>query len=116
MFFVLPPDFVRSVARTARFATSDGMISIPGYARSSTSKHRLKKLMELPRLTSSARTKSATLQEAVDAAVRQTDSPDAFCRGRTTAPLNSLSDSSHGKQGRCRQNLLGKRVDYSDAP
>ncbi|MCR5624547.1 MAG: DNA-directed RNA polymerase subunit beta' [Lachnospiraceae bacterium] len=107
---VIPPD-IRPMVQLegGRFATSD-MNDL--YRRIINRNNRLKKLMELPGPDIIVRNEKRMLQEAVDALI------DNGRRGRAvTGPggrsLKSLSDMLKGKQGRFRQNLLGKRVDYS---
>ena len=92
-----------------RFATSD-LNDL--YRRVINRNNRLKRLIELRAPDIIIRNEKRMLQEAVDALF------DNGRRGRTITgankrPLKSLSDALKGKQGRFRQNLLGKRVDYS---
>ena len=92
-----------------RFATSD-LNDL--YRRVINRNNRLKRLMELGAPEIIIRNEKRMLQEAVDALI------DNGRRGRAVSgpgnrPLKSLSDMLKGKQGRFRQNLLGKRVDYS---
>src|SRR5690606_14140977 len=82
------------------------------YRRVINRNNRLKRLLELGAPDIIVRNEKRMLQEAVDALI------DNGRRGRPVTgpgnrPLKSLSDMRKGKQGRCRQNLLGKRVDYS---
>ena len=92
-----------------RFATSD-LNDL--YRRVINRNNRLKRLLELGAPDIIVRNEKRMLQEAVDALI------DNGRRGRPVTgpgnePLKSLSDMLKGKQGRFRQNLLGKRVDYS---
>ena len=107
---VIPPD-IRPMVQLdgGRFATSD-LNDL--YRRVINRNNRLKKLLELGAPEIIVRNEKRMLQEAVDALI------DNGRRGRpVTGPSNralkSLSDMLKGKQGRFRQNLLGKRVDYS---
>ncbi|MBQ9563929.1 MAG: DNA-directed RNA polymerase subunit beta', partial [Lachnospiraceae bacterium] len=107
---VIPPD-IRPMVQLdgGRFATSD-MNDL--YRRIINRNNRLKRLLELSAPDIIVRNEKRMLQEAVDALI------DNGRRGRpVTGPgnraLKSLSDMLKGKQGRFRQNLLGKRVDYS---
>ena len=107
---VIPPD-IRPMVQLdgGRFATSD-LNDL--YRRVINRNNRLKKLLELNAPDIIIRNEKRMLQEAVDALI------DNGRRGRpVTGPnnraLKSLSDMLKGKQGRFRQNLLGKRVDYS---
>ncbi len=104
---VIPPD-LRPMVQLAggRFATSD-LNDL--YRRVINRNNRLKHLIALGAPEIILRNEKRMLQEAVDALI------DATQRGSqmTAAPLRSLSDMLRGKQGRFRQNLLGKRVDYS---
>ena len=107
---VIPPDLRPMVQLDGgRFATSD-MNDL--YRRIINRNNRLKRLLELGAPEIIVRNEKRMLQEAVDALI------DNGRRGRpVTGPgnraLKSLSDMLKGKQGRFRQNLLGKRVDYS---
>ena len=107
---VIPPDLRPMVQlEGGRFATSD-MNDL--YRRIINRNNRLKRLLELGAPDIIVRNEKRMLQEAVDALI------DNGRRGRpVTGPgnraLKSLSDMLKGKQGRFRQNLLGKRVDYS---
>jgi len=74
--------------------------------------NRLKKLMELHAPDVIVRNEKRMLQEAVDA-LFDNGRRGRVLRGANNRPLKSLSDTLKGKQGRFRQNLLGKRVDYS---
>ncbi len=107
---IIPPD-LRPLVRLdgGRFATSD-LNDL--YRRVINRNNRLKKLMELRAPELIIRNEKRMLQEAVDALF------DNGKRGRVhlganRRPLKSLSEALRGKQGRFRQNLLGKRVDYS---
>ena len=107
---VIPPD-IRPMVQLdgGRFATSD-LNDL--YRRVINRNNRLKKLLELGAPDIIVRNEKRMLQEAVDALI------DNGRRGRpvtgpSNRPLKSLSDMLKGKQGRFRQNLLGKRVDYS---
>ncbi|HMQ11597.1 MAG TPA: DNA-directed RNA polymerase subunit beta' [Oligoflexia bacterium] len=107
---VLPPDLRPLVAlEGGRFATAD-LNDL--YRRVINRNNRLKRLLELNAPGIIIRNEKRMLQEAVDALF------DNGRRGKTITgtnkrPLKSLSDIIKGKQGRFRQNLLGKRVDYS---
>src|SRR6201997_1064719 len=107
---VLPPDLRPLVPLDGgRFATSD-LNDL--YRRVINRNNRLKRLQELNAPDIIIRNEKRMLQEAVDALF------DNGRRGKTITgpnkrPLKSLSDTLKGKQGRFRQNLLGKRVDYS---
>ena len=107
---VCPPD-IRPMVQLdgGRFATSD-LNDL--YRRVINRNNRLKRLLELGAPDIIVRNEKRMLQEAVDALI------DNGRRGRPVTgpnnrPLKSLSDMLKGKQGRFRQNLLGKRVDYS---
>ena len=107
---VIPPD-IRPMVQLdgGRFATSD-LNDL--YRRVLNRNNRLRKLLELEAPDIIIRNEKRMLQEAVDALI------DNGRRGRPVTgpnnrPLKSLSDMLKGKQGRFRQNLLGKRVDYS---
>ena len=107
---VIPPELRPMVQLDGgRFATSD-LNDL--YRRVINRNNRLKKLLELDAPAIIVRNEKRMLQESVDALM------DNGRRGRPvtgpgTRPLKSLSDMLRGKQGRFRQNLLGKRVDYS---
>ena len=107
---VLPPDLRPLVPLDGgRFATSD-LNDL--YRRVINRNNRLKRLLDLGAPDIIVRNEKRMLQEAVDALI------DNGRRGRPVTgpgnrPLKSLSDMLKGKQGRFRQNLLGKRVDYS---
>lgn len=107
---IIPPD-IRPMVQLdgGRFATSD-LNDL--YRRVINRNNRLKRLLELNAPDIIVRNEKRMLQEAVDALI------DNGRRGRPVTgpnnrPLKSLSDMLKGKQGRFRQNLLGKRVDYS---
>ena len=107
---VIPPD-IRPMVQLdgGRFATSD-LNDL--YRRVINRNNRLKRLIELKAPDIIVRNEKRMLQESVDALI------DNGRRGRPVTgpnnrPLKSLSDMLKGKQGRFRQNLLGKRVDYS---
>ena len=107
---VIPPE-IRPMVQLdgGRFATSD-LNDL--YRRVVNRNNRLKRLLELNAPDIIVRNEKRMLQEAVDALI------DNGRRGRPVTgpgnrPLKSLSDMLRGKQGRFRQNLLGKRVDYS---
>ena len=107
---VIPPDLRPMVQLDGgRFATSD-LNDL--YRRVINRNNRLRRLLELSAPEIITRNEKRMLQEAVDALI------DNGRRGRAVTgpgnrPLKSLSDMIKGKQGRFRQNLLGKRVDYS---
>ena len=107
---VIPPDLRPMVQLDGgRFATSD-LNDL--YRRVINRNNKLKRLLELGAPDIIVRNEKRMLQEAVDALI------DNGRRGRPVTgpgnrPLKSLSDMLKGKQGRFRQNLLGKRVDYS---
>ncbi len=107
---VLPPDLRPLVALEAgRFATSD-LNDL--YRRVIYRNNRLKRLKELNAPEIIIRNEKRMLQEAVDALFDNGRRGKVFT-GANKRPLRSLSDMLKGKQGRFRQNLLGKRVDYS---
>jgi DNA-directed RNA polymerase subunit beta' len=107
---VIPPDLRPLVPLDGgRFATSD-LNDL--YRRVINRNNRLKKLMEMRAPEVILRNEKRMLQEAVDALFDNGRRTKAI-RGRGKRPLKSLSDMLKGKQGRFRQNLLGKRVDYS---
>lgn len=110
---VIPPDLRPMIALPGgRFATSD-LNDL--YRRVINRNNRLKKLLELNAPEVICRNEMRMLQEAVDALIDNSAAHGA--RGANTTngrrKLKSLSDLLKGKQGRFRQNLLGKRVDYS---
>ncbi len=105
---VIPPDLRPMVQLTGgRFATSD-LNDL--YRRVINRNNRLKHLMDLGAPEIILRNEKRMLQEAVDSLIDATQRPSSRA---VIAPLRSLSDMLRGKQGRFRQNLLGKRVDYS---
>src|SRR6516164_11424366 len=107
---VLPPELRPLVPLDGgRFATSD-LNDL--YRRVINRNNRLKKLMELRAPDVIVRNEKRMLQEAVDA-LFDNGRRGRVLRGTNNRPLKSLSDTLKGKQGRFRQNLLGKRVDYS---
>ncbi|OGY58658.1 MAG: DNA-directed RNA polymerase subunit beta' [Candidatus Colwellbacteria bacterium RIFCSPHIGHO2_02_FULL_45_17] len=105
---ILPPDLRPMVALDGgRYATSD-LNDL--YRRVINRNNRLKKLLELKAPDVIVINEKRMLQEAIDVLIDNSRSKQT-ARGRR--PLRSLSDMLKGKQGRFRQNLLGKRVDYS---
>jgi DNA-directed RNA polymerase subunit beta' len=107
---VIPPDLRPLVhLEGGRFATSD-LNDL--YRRVINRNNRLKKLIEIQAPEVILRNEKRMLQEAVDALFDNGRRRRAV-RGSGNRPLKSLSDMLKGKQGRFRQNLLGKRVDYS---
>jgi len=107
---VLPPDLRPLVPlEGGRFATSD-LNDL--YRRVINRNNRLRKLIEIKAPEVILRNEKRMLQEAVDALFDNGRRSRAV-RGQGNRPLKSLSDMLKGKQGRFRQNLLGKRVDYS---
>src|SRR5579885_411228 len=107
---VLPPELRPLVPLDGgRFATSD-LNDL--YRRVINRNNRLKRLMELHAPDVIVRNEKRMLQEAVDA-LFDNGRRGRVLRGTNNRPLKSLSDTLKGKQGRFRQNLLGKRVDYS---
>src|SRR6476660_2914822 len=107
---VIPPELRPLVPLDGgRFATSD-LNDL--YRRVINRNNRLKKLMELHAPDVIVRNEKRMLQEAVDA-LFDNGRRSRILRGANNRPLKSLSDTLKGKQGRFRQNLLGKRVDYS---
>jgi DNA-directed RNA polymerase subunit beta' len=110
---VLPPDLRPLVPLDGgRFATSD-LNDL--YRRVITRNNRLKRLLELNAPDIIIRNEKRMLQEAVDALFdnSQKEGSKVMTAGPSRRQLKSLSDMIKGKQGRFRQNLLGKRVDYS---
>jgi DNA-directed RNA polymerase subunit beta' len=109
---VLPPDLRPMVALDGgRFATSD-LNDL--YRRVINRNNRLKKLLELKAPEVIVTNEKRMLQEAVDALIdNSARSTTKQTAGQSRRPLKSLADMLKGKQGRFRQNLLGKRVDYS---
>src|SRR5919201_1072939 len=107
---VIPPELRPLVPLDGgRFATSD-LNDL--YRRVINRNNRLKKLMDLHAPEVIVRNEKRMLQEAVDA-LFDNGRRGRVLRGVNNRPLKSLSDTLKGKQGRFRQNLLGKRVDYS---
>ena len=107
---VLPPELRPLVPLDGgRFATSD-LNDL--YRRVINRNNRLKRLMELNAPEIIIRNEKRMLQEAVDA-LFDNSKRGRVVTGASKRPLKSLSDMLRGKQGRFRQNLLGKRVDYS---
>ena len=107
---VLPPDLRPLVPlEGGRFATSD-LNDL--YRRVINRNNRLKRLMELNAPEIIVRNEKRMLQESVDALLDNGRRGRAIT-GSNKRPLKSLADMIKGKQGRFRQNLLGKRVDYS---
>ncbi|MDP3559636.1 MAG: DNA-directed RNA polymerase subunit beta', partial [Legionellaceae bacterium] len=107
---VLPPDLRPLVPLDGgRFATSD-LNDL--YRRVINRNNRLKRLLELSAPDIIVRNEKRMLQEAVDALLDNGRRGRAIT-GSNKRPLKSLADMIKGKQGRFRQNLLGKRVDYS---
>jgi DNA-directed RNA polymerase subunit beta' len=107
---VLPPDLRPMVQLSGgRFATSD-LNDL--YRRVINRNNRLKHLIGLGAPEIILRNEKRMLQESVDSLI-DASQRKATRRGRGRQPLRSLSDMLKGKQGRFRQNLLGKRVDYS---
>ncbi|MDP3953383.1 MAG: DNA-directed RNA polymerase subunit beta' [bacterium] len=107
---IIPPDLRPMVALDGgRYATSD-LNDL--YRRVINRNNRLKKLMELGAPDVIMINEKRMLQEAVDALIDNSRSSARQSSGGKR-PLRSLSDMLKGKQGRFRQNLLGKRVDYS---
>src|SRR5512140_3178628 len=107
---VIPPELRPLVPLDGgRFATSD-LNDL--YRRVINRNNRLKKLIELRAPDVIVRNEKRMLQEAVDA-LFDNGRRGRVLRGANNRPLKSLSDTLKGKQGRFRQNLLGKRVDYS---
>src|SRR5258707_12418766 len=107
---VIPPDLRPLVPLDGgRFATSD-LNDL--YRRVINRNNRLKRLMELRAPDIIIRNENRMLQEAVDA-LFDNGRPGRVIPGANKRPLKSLADMLKGKQGRFRQNLLGKRVAYS---
>lgn len=106
---VIPPDLRPMVQLSGgRFATSD-LNDL--YRRVINRNNRLRRLTDLGAPEIILRNEKRMLQESVDALIDSTQRPSS--RATVTKQLRSLSDMLKGKQGRFRQNLLGKRVDYS---
>ena len=107
---VIPPELRPLVPLDGgRFATSD-LNDL--YRRVIIRNNRLKRLIEIKAPDVILRNEKRMLQEAVDSLLDNSRKSSAF-KTEANRPLKSLSDSLKGKQGRFRQNLLGKRVDYS---
>lgn len=107
---IIPPELRPLVPLDGgRFATSD-LNDL--YRRVIIRNNRLKRLMEIKAPEVILRNEKRMLQEAVDSLFDNTRKSSAV-KTDSNRPLKSLSDSLKGKQGRFRQNLLGKRVDYS---
>ena len=107
---VIPPDLRPLVPLDGgRFATSD-LNDL--YRRVIIRNNRLKRLIEIKAPEVILRNEKRMLQEAVDSLLDNSRKSSAV-KSDSNRPLKSLSDSLKGKQGRFRQNLLGKRVDYS---
>ena len=108
---ILPPDLRPMVAlEGGRYATSD-LNDL--YRRVINRNNRLKKLIELKAPGVIIRNEKRMLQEAVDALLDNSSRATQIQMTAQRRPLKSLADILKGKQGRFRQNLLGKRVDYS---
>ena len=107
---VIPPELRPLVPLDGgRFATSD-LNDL--YRRVIIRNNRLKRLIEIKAPEVILRNEKRMLQEAVDSLIDNSRKTTAM-KSDSNRPLKSLSDSLKGKQGRFRQNLLGKRVDYS---
>src|SRR5680860_700430 len=107
---IIPPELRPLVPLDGgRFATSD-LNDL--YRRVIIRNNRLKRLMEIKAPEVILRNEKRMLQESVDSLFDNTSKASAV-KTESNRPLKSLSDSLKGKQGRFRQNLLGKRVDYS---
>ncbi len=107
---VIPPELRPLVPLDGgRFATSD-LNDL--YRRAIIRNNRLKRLMDIKAPEVILRNEKRMLQEAVDSLLDNSRKSQAV-KTEANRPLKSLSDSLKGKQGRFRQNLLGKRVDYS---
>jgi DNA-directed RNA polymerase subunit beta' len=107
---VIPPDLRPLVAlEGGRFATSD-LNDL--YRRIINRNNRLRHIEQLKAPIVMINNEKRLLQEAVDALI-DNESRSRPVTGAGNRPLKSLSDTLKGKQGRFRQNLLGKRVDYS---
>jgi len=108
---VLPPD-LRPIIQLpgGRFATSD-LNDL--YRRVINRNNRLKRLIDLGAPEIILRNEKRMLQEAVDALIDNSHRPGTAVQNSRQQPYKSLSDMLRGKQGRFRQNLLGKRVDFS---
>ena len=107
---VIPPELRPLVPLDGgRFATSD-LNDL--YRRVIIRNNRLKRLLEIKAPAVILRNEKRMLQESVDSLLDNTRKASAI-KSESNRPLKSLSDNLKGKQGRFRQNLLGKRVDYS---
>ncbi len=108
---VIPPDLRPMVQLDGgRFATSD-LNDL--YRRVINRNNRLKRLQLMSAPDIIIRAEKRLLQEAVDSLFDNTKRKQRVVKGASNRPLKSISDMLKGKQGRFRQNLLGKRVDYS---
>src|SRR3990167_400794 len=107
---VLPPDLRPMVQLSGGHFASSDINDL--YRRVINRNNRLKHLMNLGAPEIILRNEKRMLQESVDSLI-DASQRKALRRGRARQPLRSLSDMLRGKQGRFRQNLLGKRVDYS---
>ena len=108
---VIPPDLRPMVQlEGGRFATSD-LNDL--YRRVIGRNNRLKRLQSLSAPDIIIRNEKRMLQESVDSLFDNTKRKQRVVKGASNRPLKSISDMLKGKQGRFRQNLLGKRVDYS---
>ena len=108
---VIPPEIRPMVPLDGgRYATSD-LNDL--YRRVINRNNRIKKLMELMAPEIIIKNEKRMLQEAVDALIDNGRHGKPVTGGSSSRPLKSLSEMLRGKQGRFRQNLLGKRVDYS---
>ncbi|MDI6757033.1 MAG: DNA-directed RNA polymerase subunit beta', partial [Endomicrobiia bacterium] len=108
---VIPPDLRPLVPlEGGRFASSD-LNDL--YRRIINRNNRLKHTMQLRAPSVIINNEKRLLQEAVDALFDNESRPHPIVAGANSRPLKSLSEALRGKQGRFRQNLLGKRVDYS---
>ncbi len=107
---ILPPDLRPMIQLDGgKFATTD-LNDL--YRRIINRNNRLKKLMDMGAPEVILRNERRMLQEAVDALIHN-EKKESPIRGRDNRPLKSLSERIHGKHGRLRRNLLGRRVDYS---
>ena len=107
---ILPPDLRPMIQlEGGKFATTD-LNDL--YRRIINRNNRLKKLIDMGAPEVILRNERRMLQEAVDALIHN-EKKESPIRGRDNRPLKSLSERIHGKHGRLRRNLLGRRVDYS---
>jgi len=107
---VLPPQLRPMIQlEGGKFATTD-LNDL--YRRIINRNNRLKKLIDMGAPEVILRNERRMLQEAVDALIHN-EKKESPIRGRDNRPLKSLSERIHGKHGRLRRNLLGRRVDYS---